>query len=60
MQSKAFSFFKKGMKPTLFSTEKHKKDGNGWFQKGYSIKYKQSDIYDIRQGEKIRLFCLTF
>ena len=38
-----------GKKPTFFSAEKYRKENNGWFQKGYGIKYKTSDIYDIRQ-----------
>lgn len=48
------------MKPTLFSTQRFKKEGNGWFQKGHNIKYKSSDIYGLNEGVKEKLYCASF
>lgn len=39
-----------GMKIILFSAERHRKEGNGWFQRGYKIKYQSSDIFDMKYG----------
>ena len=43
-QKKKYSFFKKGMQPTIFSLKRHNITGNGWYRSGTNISYYETKL----------------
>lgn len=48
------------MKPVLFSANRLKKTGSGWFRRGYNVSYSKSTLYYLKNSEQIYYYSLYF
>lgn len=60
IQRKGFSFFKLGMKPVVFSLNKHRRIGNGWERKAENVGYGVSPVCDRMKNRNSKLYSLEF